>query len=175
MDGGSVGAKRAGVVVSILAIVFRLATAAVFLFAAVVKISDPQAFAMSIQSFDFMPDHLVTVSAFVVPWTEAVVGVALVLGVWTRAASLVYLVLLGTFTGLIFVTLQRGLEVTCGCFGKFKLLCEPGVTECNLQQNALLLGVGLVTLILGAGRWSVDDLRRRAGAGGGSDGGHGGV
>ncbi|MEO0513435.1 MAG: MauE/DoxX family redox-associated membrane protein [Planctomycetota bacterium] len=155
-------ASGPGLIRSVVATPLRLAAAGVFGFAAFIKIGDPQAFGLSIQTFDFMPDHLVHVSAFAIPWIEMAVGVLLVLGAWSRAAALVYTAMLASFTLLVYVTLERGLSIECGCFGKLKLMCDGTISSCNLVQNGLLMGIGGLVMLLGPGRWSVDDLVRRA-------------
>lgn len=157
------GGKPLGVGGSTVSLIARIVSGGLFLFAAYVKLTDVQAFALSIRSFDFLPDHLVLITAYVVPWMELLVGLGLVLGLWTRSMALVYSGLLISFIGLVAYTLSRGMQVECGCFGKFKLMCDTGITACNIVQNSLLTAIGLVPLILGGGRFSIDRFARRPG------------
>lgn len=143
----------------------RLALAAVFGLAGVVKLSDPQAFAFSVKAFKILPDHLATLAVFVFPWLEVLCAALLVLGVWTRSAALVSALQLAAFIGAIASVLARGLSVECGCFGKYDLFCSGPLGMCNIAQNAGFLAVALVLVVFGGGRFAaVRDDARRAGA-----------
>ncbi len=155
-------------VLSAISLAARLALGGAFLFAAWAKLSNPGLFADAISKFKMTSpgdhDHLVTLAAFAIPWTEAVCGVMLILGAWTRAASLVLVALLGFFTyGIYEVVVVRGETFKCSCFGTFRLFCPEELSRCNLWQNGGLIAIGIVPFVLGGGRFSLDWLfsRRR--------------
>lgn len=129
----------------------RVFLGALFVMAGVLKVSDPQAFAFSIKAFKILPDHLALLATFVLPWLEMICGVLLIGGVWTRAAALVGIGQLALFIGGIISVLQRGLNVKCGCFGKYDLLCSGPLGWCNVGQNAMFIVIGLVILATGPG------------------------
>lgn len=171
IDGSGAGRGSGGVVLGSVSLACRVVAGGLFLFAAYVKLTDVQAFALSIRSFDFLPNHLVLVTAYVVPWMELLAGLGLVAGLWTRSMALVYCGLLVSFIGLVGYTLARGMSVECGCFGKFKLMCDTGITACNLLQNGILTAIGLVPLVVGGGRFSLDGLLREGRQDGSTRGG----
>jgi len=155
-----VSAGRAAGRASLL--VLRLATAGLFVWAAVVKLSGPRDFLYSIKGFKILPEHVLQPLAFMVPWTELVCAIALVFGLWGRSAALVLGTMLVVFMGAIVAVLARDMHVECGCFGDFSLLCKAGaVGWCNVGQNALMLAIALPVMIWGPGALSWDSWARR--------------
>lgn len=164
---------------NVVALVLRVALAGVFGYAASIKLGlgpwsadgGPQAFLFNIKGFEInqaypglLPDHLLVPLAFIIPWLELLCAIFLLLGMWTRASALVLAGLLITFIGAIYSVLSRGMEIECGCFGKFGLFCTPGkITECNLIQNAALLTAVLVVWLLGPGFFGVERALGRRG------------
>jgi uncharacterized membrane protein YphA (DoxX/SURF4 family) len=147
--------ERGGIAGAVL-LVLRAALGALFLVAAYVKLSDPQGFSESVKAFKILPDHLAQLATFVVPWTEAVCGVCLVLGLWTRSAAGVVTALLLVFIAGIVSVLWRGLSVHCGCFGKLQPFCSGPLGACNILQNAVMALVGFTLLAWGGGLMSLD-------------------
>ncbi len=147
-----------------LSLAARVTLGAVFLLAAYTKLSDPMLFAQAIEKFKLTTpgdhDHLVKLLAFAVPWTEAICGVALILGIWTRAGALILVALLGFFIYAILGVLSRGETFKCSCFGRLRLFCPEELSRCNIVQNGALVAIGLVPLILGGGRFSLDGMIR---------------
>lgn len=154
-------------VLGALSLIARVALGGLFLYAAYMKLDDPQLFAQAIEKFKLTTpgdhDHLVKLAAFSIPWVEAVCGTALILGLWTRASALVLIALLGFFTYAIFGVISRGETFKCSCFGRLRLFCPEEISRCNLKQNAGMMAVGLIPLIIGGGRFSLDAMlfRRR--------------
>lgn len=138
-------------------LVLRLLTAGLFVTAAVVKLADPLEFRASINGFKILPEHVLDPLAFMVPWTELVCALALILGFWARSAALVIGAMLVLFMGAIVSVLARDMHVECGCFGDYSLLCKPGaVGWCNVLQNAIFLAIALPVMIWGPGALSWD-------------------
>lgn len=137
-------------------LVCRLAVAALFLFAAYQKLfasSDaPQKFALSINSFKILPEHLVPLAAAAIPWIEVICGLLLIVGLWTRAASALLGVMLIAFTIAVASVLLRNMSLTCGCFGKFSLICaHDKMSWCKVGENAIILAPTLLVAIFGGG------------------------
>ncbi len=155
----------------VVLLALRLLTAGLFIWAASVKLGwfDPTSlhpirdFRESIQGFHILPEHLTDPLAFLVPWTELVCAAALVVGFWGRSAALVLAGLLLTFIGaIISVIVRPGINVECGCFGKFTLMCPPGEAGwCNVGQNAVLIAIALPIIIWGPGALSLDSRAPR--------------
>lgn len=144
---------------SIPLLVLRLVTGGVFIFAAAMKLQDPQGVAGNITAFKFdIPDHLVILGSYALPWTELIIGIALVLGFWTRAAALVYALVMAIFIVGIISVIQRGLNVDCQCLGRFKLYCDGPLGTCKVVENSILLAGSLIVLTAGSGMFSLDRL-----------------
>jgi uncharacterized membrane protein YphA (DoxX/SURF4 family) len=94
----------------------RLLLAAVFMYAAAGKISNPQAFADIITNYQLFPDGSVSAIALFLPWLEAVCAVLLVVGRWTDGSLLILNGLLLVFITALSVNWYRGVDVACGCF-----------------------------------------------------------
>lgn len=141
----------------------RVLVGALFIFAAAMKLRDPQAFAFAIGAFKVIPDnadHLAVLAAFTLPWLEGLAGLCLLLGLWTRPAALLICLMLLAFIGGIGWVISNGWNVECSCFGKFELPCQGPVGACHLTRNSvLLLATGLV-LVRGPGALALDPLDR---------------
>lgn len=100
----------------ILTILARLLLAIIFIWAAVHKIWDPADFAMNVATYQLLPLSLINLQAIGLPWVEVVVGVTLIVGLWTRESALVTVGMNLMFIVAIVITLYRGEEIMCGCF-----------------------------------------------------------
>lgn len=100
------GAKIAG----------RWLLAGTFAWACVHKIAEPFDFALQVATYQILPLSLINLMAIVLPWLEAVVAAMLVIGLWTRAASLVVAGLNVMFIIAISLALSAKLHLQCGCF-----------------------------------------------------------
>lgn len=95
----------------------QIALGLAFVVAALAKIADPPGFAKSIWMYQLAPAWSIHPAALVLPWLELLCGLALCLGVWTRAAAGWITALLLTFTLAVSINLARHHPVDCGCFG----------------------------------------------------------
>ena len=145
---------------SVPALAMRVLLGGVFIYSAWVKLQDPVSFGQAIEKFKMVDAreqvHLIKLAVFAIPWTEMICGVALVLGLWTRAAALVLAFALAGFMVLIYQVLARGEAFDCGCFGRLRLLCPAKLSQCNLWQDGVLLAMSLTLLIGGPGRWALE-------------------
>jgi uncharacterized membrane protein YphA (DoxX/SURF4 family) len=118
-----------------------------FLVASLAKIVDVTSLASQVHNFRLLPfwsEHLV---AMTLPWIEFVAGLALVLGIRSRAGAWLAGALLAGFTVGIALAMVRGLNFECGCFG----------TADGTRVGWTKLGENLGMLALAA----VGSLRRR--------------
>lgn len=111
--------------------------------------SGPMTFALAVKSFELVPIAWVPSFAFVVAWIEAVVGVALVVGLWTRAAGLLALLMLLSFTAAVVSVILRKMDLSCGCFGRFKLICQGPVGWCKVGENLVLIAMAYAIALRG--------------------------
>lgn len=99
-----------------LTIRVQLALGAIFIAAALPKITDPPSFAHMIYNYRILPGGLINISALAMPWVELLAGLALVLGVWKRPARWLIAAMLVTFIIAISINLLRDNAIDCGCF-----------------------------------------------------------
>ena len=94
----------------------QIALGVFFVAAALPKLVDPPSFAHMIYNYRLVPGALVNLMALVMPWLELLAGLALILGIWTRASAGLVAALLLLFVAAISLNLVRGNAIDCGCF-----------------------------------------------------------
>ena len=99
-----------------LTIRVQLALGLIFIVAALPKIADPPSFAHMIYNYRLLPAGLINISSLLMPWVELVCGMALIVGVWRRAALSIIGLMLVVFIIAISINLARGNAIDCGCF-----------------------------------------------------------
>ena len=95
----------------------RIALAAPFLVAGMMKIIDPGHFAQAIGNYRILPHELVHLLAIFLPWLEVVAGVFVLAGIWLRAASWLIAAMTVVFIIALSSAVYRDLNIECGCFG----------------------------------------------------------
>ncbi len=102
----------------VLLLIWRLCLGALFLYAAYTKLRHPWAlFAMSVNSYQVLPDWAVMLVARTLPWAELVLGIWLVTGYKLHYAAAAASALLLFFFSLMLRSYFKGLGIDCGCFG----------------------------------------------------------
>jgi uncharacterized membrane protein YphA (DoxX/SURF4 family) len=64
-------------------VVLRIFLGGLFLYSSIHKIENPDAFAVAIRGYKFLPVSLSNLFALFVAWSEAIAGVMLILGIMT--------------------------------------------------------------------------------------------
>ena len=95
----------------------RLVLGAVWLWAALAKILDPEQSVIAVRAYRLLPEALVKPVAWGLPFLELAIAVLLLLGIRTRLAAWLSLGLLAVFVGSVASAWARGLSISCGCFG----------------------------------------------------------
>ena len=98
-------------------LVLRLVLGAIFIVAGASKIGHGAEFAAQIAGFRILPQPVIAPMALALPFLEVLLGGYLVLGLFTRAAGWIAVLLLALFDGAIASAVVRGMTVSCGCFG----------------------------------------------------------
>ncbi len=117
--------------------VLRIIVGGVFLYAGILKMGNPQAFADSIASFRMLPAEGIGVLALALPPFEIFAGLLLITGWQLRSAAFSVAALCAVFALALVQALVRRLQVDCGCFGSG----EPSAfkTGMSLGRDLLLL------------------------------------
>ncbi len=96
---------------------FRIIVGFVFIYTGILKISDPAGFSDAINNYDLLPLSFVNFFAITLPWIELVAGLFLLFGISVKESSFIISVMLVVFILAIIISLGRGLNIDCGCFG----------------------------------------------------------
>ncbi len=129
-----------------LVLIARLVLSAAFLLAALPKIQDPVAFAVSVEGFRVIDGQLAVWVALVLPWLELVIGFGLLIPQTRRSSGLLISLLLVAFIGLHASAWIRGLDISCGCFGQSESEASANYLWLILR-NLALLAASVIVLI----------------------------
>lgn len=122
----------------------RLLLAAVFLYAAWTKLSQPWTlFALSIDAYGLLPEWAVLFVARTLPWAELGLGLWLASGFWTAAAAMAASAVLALFFGVMLYSFSKGMGIDCGCFGVGEALSAK-----TLVRDGAILGAAVSLAIL---------------------------
>lgn len=136
----------------IMVLLVRIAVAAVFLYAGVMKIWDfhhwqsaTPDFTVAIQHFEILPNpDLAVLLAVYLPWLEVTAAITLFVKRLALGAATAATVMSAVFLGAIGSAWARGLDIRCGCFGKD----EASVPyQSHMLGDGLLLVAALVLLV----------------------------
>lgn len=128
----------------------QIALGAIFVAAAIPKIVDPPSFAHMIYNYRVLPGGLVNISALILPWVEVAAGLALILGLWVKAARNVIVAMLVVFIAAIAFNLMRDNAIDCGCFD-VSLVGRTHEERIGDMRLVILRDVGM--LLLAAQLW----------------------
>ena len=120
--------------------VLRIILGALFLWAGLSKMPQPEIFARTIDAFNLLPQILILPAAIIIPWIEFFTGLSLLLGVKTRLSACVCLGLLCIFVMALSITIGRGInDISCGCFG----VGTDETLSTSLIRNMVLIAICL--------------------------------
>lgn len=125
-------------------VVLRIVLGAVFIYAAYTKLRQSWLlFALSIDSYQMLPEWAVYTLARTLPLFELALGVLLIAGVAVRYLSIAAAAILALFFSVMVVSYFRGAGIDCGCFG----VGEP-LSARTLARDGVLLAVAIVLVVL---------------------------
>ena len=127
-----------------LRLLLRLLLGAVFVYAAYTKLRQSWLlFALSIDSYQLLPEWAVLALARTLPWLELTVGLLLVAGAWLRSASIAGTLLLALYFGMMVWSYARGAGIDCGCFGVGEALSAK-----TLARDGALLAAAITLAVM---------------------------
>ena len=137
-----------------LLLVARIILGFVFILAAVSKTADPDGFAQAIANYKLLPDFLINIAAIILPWIELSAGLLLLFGISVKENSAILSGLLIIFIAAIFISLLRGLDIECGCFGTVD---GSKVGLQKILENVGLLLLGIILLVFSSSKFSLKE------------------
>jgi uncharacterized membrane protein YphA (DoxX/SURF4 family) len=143
----------------LLSVIFRLILGVMFVYAGIGKAMDPSGFALDIYHYRILPGWMINPVAIVLPWIEVLAGCSLLAGVLLPGGALVVSTLLFLFAAALGISLFRGLDISCGCFGS---AAGNTITWWYLARDIILFLMGCTVLLLSHHtHFSVDSAIRR--------------
>lgn len=118
----------------------RLAVGSLLLPSAVGKLKDLVHFTQGVRAYRLLPDRLVPVVSWGLPWLELVVALLLISGLYVSLAALSVSILISGFTVAVLVNLVRGRVIRCHCHG---LAGNRLITRGTVARNVPLMGLSL--------------------------------
>ena len=140
-----------------LILLSRLVLGFIFVYAAVEKISDPSGFVDSIYNYKIFPLFIINIAAVILPWIELAAGLLLIFGITIKENVLIINSFLVVFIILITISLFRGLDIECGCFGTTN---GDAVNLQRIVEDFILLLLGIQIYFFDSGRITLDSFAK---------------
>jgi uncharacterized membrane protein YphA (DoxX/SURF4 family) len=123
--------------------VARIILGGIFIYAALLKIVDPVAFAGSVAAYRILPYFASYLTAAVLPFLELICGVFLVCGYRVKGAALIIGGMNLVFIAALASAIVRGLDIDCGCFKQGGPKTSPWIA---LARDAVFLAMAALVL-----------------------------
>lgn len=131
----------------------RIVIGAIFIVAGFGKAGHGDLFAAEIAGFRILPQAVIAPIALALPYLEMLLGVYLIVGLFTRVSAWVAVALLATFDLAIASAVVRGMSVSCGCFGP----SDTTVTTWNeVARDAIFVLLAAIVALRPPGALAVD-------------------
>ncbi len=135
--------------------VLRLFLGGLFLYSSLQKVQHPDQFAVAVRAYKMLPLGLTSLFALAIAWGEAVAGILLIVGLFTRQAAGAVFLLLASFTIAIVSTQVRGMVVDCGCFSNEG---GHGADYTLVVRNLFLLTAAAMVMLFDRGFLALSSL-----------------
>lgn len=104
-------------VLDLVGLLARLVLGIALLVAGGLKVGNPRGSARAVQAYEVLPFQVAEYVGYALPIIEIIIGLLLVLGLFTRVNALLGAILMAVFVVGIAQAWARGLTIDCGCFG----------------------------------------------------------
>ena len=122
----------------IILLLLRLALGGIFICAGALKILHTEDFGRDILHFQLTSETVSLLLAAYLPWLEVFAGLALIVRRLPLGAALALVLLNVIFLIAIVSAWLRGLDISCGCFGKEEGSIQTHFPQLFLRDAALL-------------------------------------
>jgi len=109
-------AKMRGRLANVFVLIVRLVFGCLFLASSMPKLRQPYDFLGSVYGFELVGPRVGIFVAIMLPWLELLAGICLIGGIFIGGALLAGAAMSAMFTFVLASAVQRGLEISCGCF-----------------------------------------------------------
>jgi uncharacterized membrane protein YphA (DoxX/SURF4 family) len=117
----------------------RFSIGSIFLYAGMVKLLDPKAFAKVISQYDLIPESLLPQVAIGLPVLEVLAGFGLVFAI--RGSLGVIFGLLTMFVFVLWYGILRHLDIDCGCFSQDELKSHASLWNAFYRDLVMIAAV----------------------------------
>ena len=136
-----------------LVLVLRVAIGGIFIVAGASKVGNAAQFAAQIAGFRLLPEGVIAPLAVMLPYWEILLGVLVILGLFTRVAAWISVLLLALFDLAIASAVVRGMSVSCGCFGPNDATVT---TWAEVARDAVFVALALIIALRPPGALALD-------------------
>ena len=143
-----------------LALAARLYLGWVFVYACLHKIAHPHIFALDIATYDILPLGIINLVAITLPWVELFAGIMLIAGFRVRGAALAVAGMMVMFLVAIIIALDKGLDMSCGCFASQTTEEDP-ISYLTVLRDAGWLFLAMYISIFDRKALGIDRLLQR--------------
>lgn len=144
-----------------LSLTVRLAMAGILIAAAIPKMMDIDQSVYAVRAYRLLPDALESVVGVGLPYFELVLALIFLLGIFTRGASVVWLIMMAGFTFGVIWAWSQGYNIDCGCFGGGGDIDASEVNyPLHLLERAGFVALGTFLLVFPRTPFSLDAWMR---------------
>ena len=141
-----------------IGLILRLYLAFVFVSACLHKIANPEAFAVDIATYQFLPLIFVNLLAIVLPYVELGSGIMLAIGFKSRAAALMTSGMMVMFMIALSFALFHNLQISCGCFASNAAAASDPISPLTMVRDSIWLLMSLYIVIFDRHPLGVDTI-----------------
>lgn len=136
----------------------RLVLGGVLLVAGAMKVGNLERSVLDVRAYKLVPYELLRVVGYGLPLLEIALGLALLVGLFTRIAASAGTVLMAVFIAGIASVWARGLSIDCGCFGNGGEI-DAAKTQypAEIARDVGLAALGLWLAIRPRTPWAIDN------------------
>jgi uncharacterized membrane protein YphA (DoxX/SURF4 family) len=142
----------------IVSMALRLVLGVVFMWAGITKIANPDGFIRSLMVYQLFPAQwsglAVGMIAGLLPWCEILLGIACMVGYKLRTTATALAGLLVVFMIILGVTLWRGIDIACGCFGSQNEV----ISAWHFVRNSALMASAIYLAWSNQQQWTVESM-----------------
>lgn len=144
-----------------ISLVVRLAMAGILIAAALPKMLDVDESVRAVRAYRLLPEAVVPFVGTALPYLELVLALVLLAGVFTRWASIAWLVMMAAFVFGVAWAWAKGYSIDCGCFGGGGDIAE-GTTDYpgHMLERAGFVALGVFLLVFPRTPLSLDTWMR---------------